>query len=116
VLARRGTRLLLEKRPPTGLWGGLWGFPEFPTRAHAIQWCADHLARPSAGRSAEPLRHAFSHFDYAMRPIVVDCAGEAPALRDEARYRWYDTTAPCAIGVPTPVATLLQRAAEDVAA
>ena len=45
------SKLLLEKRPPTGVWGGLWGLPEFPTRAHAMQWCSEHLASPSASHA-----------------------------------------------------------------
>jgi A/G-specific adenine glycosylase len=110
VLAKRGHRVLLEKRPPTGIWGGLWGLPEFPTRAHATQWCSEHLAQSSAGRAGEPLRHAFSHFDYEMKPILVTCAGKAPALRDDDRYRWYDPDAPAEVGLPKPIATLLRRA------
>lgn len=110
VLARSGTQLLLEKRPPSGIWGGLWAFPEFPTRAHAMQWCSENLASPSGARAADPLHHAFSHFDYAMNPILVSCLGRAPALRDDDRYCWYDTSAPAEVGVPKPVATLLQLA------
>jgi A/G-specific adenine glycosylase len=110
VLARRGTKVLLEKRPPTGIWGGLWGVPEFPTRAHAVQWCNEHLAAASAARAGDELRHAFSHFDYAMKPLFVTCAGKAAALRDDERYRWYDTAAPAELGLPKPIATLLRQA------
>jgi A/G-specific adenine glycosylase len=116
VLARRGSKLLLEKRPPSGIWGGLWGFPEFPTRAHALQWCTEHLASPSGARAGDPLRHAFSHFDYEMKPIFVTCTGKAPALRDDDRYRWYDTASPAAVGVPKPIATLLRRASAEATA
>ncbi len=110
VLARRGTKVLLEKRPPTGIWGGLWGVPEFPTQSHATQWCREHLASVSAGHAGEALHHAFSHFDYEMKPIYVTCSGKAATLRDDDRYRWYDTVAPAAVGLPKPIATLLQRA------
>jgi A/G-specific adenine glycosylase len=113
VLARRGREVLLEKRPPTGIWGGLWGLPEFPTRAHASQWCHEHLATGSASmpEAVEPLRHAFSHFDLEMRPLVVQCSDRVTSLRDDARYRWYDTGAPAAVGLPRPIAVLLERAA-----
>ncbi len=114
VLARRGTKVLLEKRPPTGVWGGLWGVPEFPTLAHARLWCVEHLAVASSGCAGEPLHHAFSHFDLEMKPIFVTCAGRAAALRDDNRYRWFDTAAPAAVGLPKPIATLLQRATAEV--
>ena len=111
VVASRGREVLLERRPPSGLWGGLWAFPEFPTRAHAVQWCIEHLASPAVPRAGEPLDHAFSHFDYAMTPLFVECDGtNAVAAHDADRYRWYDTDAPAQLGLPKPVATLLQRA------
>jgi A/G-specific adenine glycosylase len=109
LLAQRGSKVLLERRPPSGIWGGLWGLPEFPTREHAAQWCSENLAGASATRTDEPLRHAFSHFDYELKPLVVRCAGKSLALREVDRYRWYDVAAPAAVGVPKPVATLLQR-------
>jgi adenine-specific DNA glycosylase len=56
------------------------------------------------------LRHAFSHFDYELRPLVVHCSGKSGALRDDDRYLWYDMSAPAEIGLPKPIATLLQRA------
>ncbi|MGI9245149.1 MAG: A/G-specific adenine glycosylase [Steroidobacteraceae bacterium] len=111
VVARRGSAVLLERRPPSGIWGGLWAVPEFPTRAHAVQWCEEHLSAAAPGRAGETLRHAFSHFDYEMKPLFVSCAGSRPGLRDADRYAWYDTASPAELGLPKPIATLLQRAA-----
>jgi A/G-specific adenine glycosylase len=111
VVAMRGEhKVLLEKRPPAGIWGGLWGLPEFPTRSHAHQWCREHLSGASRAESGEPLRHAFSHFDFEMRPLVVHCLGKAQGLRDDDRYRWYDVANPAKVGVPKPIATLVARA------
>jgi A/G-specific adenine glycosylase len=109
LLAQRGANVLLERRPPSGIWGGLWGLPEFPTREHAEQWCSEHLARASAAQADTPLSHAFSHFDYELKPLLVQCAGKAAALREDDRYRWYDVSAPAEVGLPTPITTLLRR-------
>ena len=114
LLARRGSKVLLERRPPSGIWGGLWGLPEFPTREHASQWCREHLAGASTAQAGEPLRHAFSHFDYELKPLIVHCAGKAPALREDDRYRWYDVGAPARVGLPKPIATLLQRVRDQL--
>jgi A/G-specific adenine glycosylase len=112
VVAMRGERkVLLEQRPPAGIWGGLWGLPEFPTRSHAQQWCREHLSGASALRSGESLRHAFSHFDFEMHPLLVHCLGKAADLRDDERYRWYDVANPAKVGLPKPIATLIARAA-----
>jgi A/G-specific adenine glycosylase len=114
VLARRaGGELLLEKRPPTGIWGGLWSLPEFPTRAHAVQWCHEHLSAASTPREEPPLAHAFSHFDCEYRPLAVRCRGLAARARDEERWRWYDPEEPARVGLPKPIAALIGRSGED---
>lgn len=81
----------LEKRPPAGIWGGLWSFPEFDDRGEAAAWCA---ARGIAV-VLEPLpqrRHTFSHYhlDYtpllgrAGQPMQIAEAGSAWAKPEEA--------------------------------
>ena len=113
VVALRGDhKVLLERRPPSGVWGGLWGLPECPTRAHAAQWCREHLAGAREPRSSAPLKHAFSQFDYHMQPLVVRCLGKAETLRDDDRFRWYDTRHPARVGLPKPIATLVARVTE----
>jgi A/G-specific adenine glycosylase len=109
VLARRGTKVLLERRPPSGIWGGMWGLPEFPTQAHAALWCNEHLAAPAAAQRGDPLRHAFSHFDLELKPLLVRCTGKAAGLREDDRYRWYDPDEPAQVGLPKPIATLITR-------
>jgi A/G-specific adenine glycosylase len=111
VVATRGDfKVLLERRPPQGLWGGLWGLPEFPTRAHAVQWTRERLTGASAPERAATLAHAFSHFDLQIVPLLVRCQGKAQELRDDDRYRWYDVREPLRIGLPKPIATIIQRA------
>jgi len=111
VIALRGPRrVLLERRPPAGIWGGLWSLPEFPTRAHAEQWCSEQLSGASQPRKDSPLRHAFSHFDLEMQPLLTRCVGKSAQLRDDDRYRWYDTANPARLGLPKPVQELVTRA------
>jgi A/G-specific adenine glycosylase len=113
IAMRGGHKVLLERRPPSGVWGGMWGLPEFPTRAHALQFCAEHLVGAGAPQAVRSLRHAFSHFDYEMRPLVVHCLGKAESLRDDDRFLWYDVRRPAKIGLPRPIATLVRRVTAD---
>jgi A/G-specific adenine glycosylase len=111
VVATRGDfKVLLERRPPQGLWGGLWGLPEFPTQAHAVQWTRERLTGASAPERGKPLAHAFSHFDLQILPLLVRCQGKAQELRADDRYRWYDVREPLKIGLPKPIATIIERA------
>jgi A/G-specific adenine glycosylase len=106
-------KVLLERRPASGIWGGMWGLPEFPTRPHAEQWCREHLSQASAPARGDVLRHAFSHFDYEMRPLVLRCHGKSPELRDDDRYRWYDVREPMKVGLPKPITKLIARTQEE---
>jgi A/G-specific adenine glycosylase len=111
VAIRAGGELLLERRPPQGIWGGLLGLPEFPTREHALQWTNERLTGVQAAESAEPLRHAFSHFELEMKPLIVRCTDTVAGLRDDDRYLWYDPHDPPRLGLPKPVATLIRAVA-----
>lgn len=104
------SRVLLERRPPSGIWGGLWALPEFASAEQAQRWIADHLGMNRAAEPAEALRHAFTHFDLEMQPLIVACGQRTPRLRDSDDLLWYDVHRPVNIGLPKPIATLISRA------
>jgi A/G-specific adenine glycosylase len=106
LVLRHGATVLLERRPPSGLWGGLWGFPEFPGKDEALAFAEARGAVPAAARAWPALSHAFSHFDLDIAPLVVECA-EVPAVMEADRWAWYNTRAPARLGLAAPVANLL---------
>jgi A/G-specific adenine glycosylase len=101
-------RVLLVRRPRTGLLGGLWAFPEVElregaagedARTHAALRRADALGLRCRGVGELPtVEHAFTHFRATYLPSVLRAAG-APA--DSADRRWADPTTPA---VPLPTA------------
>jgi len=117
LVVRRGAAVLLEQRVATGLWGGLWGFPEFATRAEAAGSAARLLARSAddalALRPRARIRHAFTHFELDIRPYVVDCGTAKPAAIVEGdRWTWYNLGAARELGIPAPVADLIAAVRE----
>ena len=115
VLMHAG-RVLLERRPAPGLWGGLWAFPETGARGLAA-FCRRELGcdpRP-AGR-LDVLEHQFTHFRLRATPVVV-VLRTAPAAAVEAPGRlWLDLADARDAAVPAPVKTLLARLAATPAA
>ena len=92
----------LQKRPPAGIWGGLWSFPEFDAPDEAAAWCV--LRGIAAGLEALPQRrHTFSHYhlDYTA---LLGQAGQ-PARVAEAGAGWFKPGAASAL--PTPVRRLM---------
>jgi A/G-specific adenine glycosylase len=80
LLIERAGAILFEKRPPVGIWGGLWSLPEValdddvPAHVRARYDCAIGAARDLA-----PLRHGFTHF--GSRCIRVTSASRNPCAQ-----------------------------------
>jgi A/G-specific adenine glycosylase len=111
VMARNEAgRVLLEKRPPSGIWGGLWSFPELSSLDEIDGWCASYLGRVPVKRQAwAEVSHSFSHFEFAMTPVEVAIEGAPDAVMEGDRWLWYNTRSPASIGLAAPVEKLLQR-------
>ena len=104
-------RVLLEKRPPAGVWGGLWGFPEIAVDADAQAWCRQHLGITPARITPWPvLRHSFSHFHLDIEPLELQLAA-ATVVRDSGALRWQKLATPPKLGLAAPVQRLLGKLA-----
>ena len=106
-------RVLLERRPASGVWGGLYSLPEIAAGEAAEAWCERQLgARVSATRPLVTIEHAFTHFDLDLEPLVLELAAAPIGVMDRDDRVWHDPRADLAVGVPAPVAELL-RSLED---
>ncbi|MGA7981048.1 MAG: A/G-specific adenine glycosylase [Chromatiaceae bacterium] len=122
VLPRRETRMLvvqtpageilLERRPPSGVWGGLWSLPECAPPAEPGDWCRERLgASPRRVEKLQERRHTFSHFHLDIHPLRVELENEPTAIADGNRLLWYDPHRPAPVGLAAPVARILMEAA-----
>ncbi|HSN18968.1 MAG TPA: A/G-specific adenine glycosylase [Gammaproteobacteria bacterium] len=94
--------VFLERRPPAGIWGGLWGFPEVAAGADARAWCRTRFgAAPRRVRELVPLRHTFSHFHLDIEPVEVQLAGTGAV--QEGENRWHPLGEPVRVGLAAPV-------------
>jgi A/G-specific adenine glycosylase len=101
--------LLLERRPPSGLWGGLWTFPQFDTSEAALAWATERFGSVSDSQTLGAYAHAFTHFDLTLHPLIVSVGRDA-AINDADRYLWYDPVHPARIGLAKPAVDLIQIA------
>jgi A/G-specific adenine glycosylase len=104
--------LLLERRPPAGIWGGLWGFPELPARADPGEWCARRLGLRVEPEGCWPvLRHTFSHFHLDITPVLARL-GAPGGIMDGDRHVWYKPGQSDERGLAAPVVKLVARYSE----
>jgi len=105
VLAVAGDAVYLERRPPAGIWGGLWSLPE--TDGPAAAWVAEQIGAGAGRETAWPsLRHSFSHYDLDISPVVLEL-GEPPPPAVSADAVWYRLGEAPPGGLAAPVRKLL---------
>lgn len=117
MCVNKSGEVLLEKRPASGIWGGLWSFPEFEDLAASEQFCAAQLPKSTPLLSQWPsVKHTFSHFHLSITPVLAQLAEEPDAVMEAGRWLWYPLSASTAsaanaVGLAAPVKELLRQLA-----
>ena len=100
----------LDKRPPAGIWGGLFAFPQFETKALLEQWLTEHGLDNNESEQLISFRHTFSHFHLDIVPICVKLSAFT-SMMEEQKGLWYNLQAPANVGLAAPVENLLRQLA-----
>ncbi|MDH5446748.1 MAG: A/G-specific adenine glycosylase [Gammaproteobacteria bacterium] len=103
-------QFLLQQRPPAGIWGGLWSFPECSLETDIEQWCAIELGlNIDVDQHQEILRHTFSHYHLDIHPIRATLKNHTDRVMEDVASVWYNTRQPEALGLPGPVRQMLEN-------
>ncbi|EGV16617.1 A/G-specific adenine glycosylase [Thiocapsa marina] len=102
--------ILLERRPKSGIWGGLWSLPEIAPGADPRDWCLAGLGVvPARVEMIGARRHSFSHFNLDIRIALVQLDTMPGQVADDAGRRWLNRADLDALGLPAPVKDILDR-------
>ena len=104
LVIRHRDAVLLLKRPPHGIWGGLLSLPELAPDTAPAAWLAELLAAAPA-QPLPPLRHTFTHFMLDIQPLLLSPATRPDAVPSTAS--WQPVDALDAVGLPAPVRRIL---------
>jgi len=108
VISNNQSEILLEKRPPTGIWGGLWSLPECTIDADIAQHCQQILGLKIAHENElELLKHSFSHYHLIIRPHQLNVAG-IQVLKEDS-LNWFALNQVHQLGLPKPVKSLIDE-------
>ena len=104
-------QVLLQRRPPSGIWGGLWGFPECPVDSDMTEWLASQFGYKVDLISTEQgLRHIFTHFRLDITPVKMKLVSQPDRVGDEENLYWFTPTGDNkSIGIATPVQKLMTK-------
>ncbi len=100
--------VLLEKRPMTGIWGGLWSLPEFAMDADASSALQrDWGLEARAATQLPRFEHAFTHFTLEVAPWKIEIEGTRDAVF-ERQATWLPLQDLGGAALPSPIRKLLR--------
>lgn len=105
VVIRHQQQLLLQKRPLSGLWNGLWCLP---TLEEFSAWQSRYAWRIQQQQALASFRHVFSHFALDIEPQLIDIATDQSWQVAEAHnWQWFDFAEALKLGIPAPIKKIL---------
>jgi A/G-specific adenine glycosylase len=100
--------IFLERRPPTGVWGGLWCFPMFDDASQIAAWLAMKSLRAEHLADLPAQRHTLTHFHLDFVAVRMQ-ATRPPDRVSEAHSCWTSPNHASDLGLPAPVRRLLDQ-------
>ncbi len=100
--------VLLEKRPPTGIWGGLWSLPELPLDADILTVLQSRYRLTSRTMREMPrVDHGFTHFSLTIFPTEINPAKFALRAMEPGLI-WVNVDDAMDAAIPAPVKRILK--------
>jgi A/G-specific adenine glycosylase len=101
-------QVLLERRPPAGIWGALWSLPEVAAQGDAEQICRTRFGVAAASLTrVESIEHGFTHFRLRIHPLRVEVHALEPQAGEPGRI-WLPLAEAIGAAIPVPVRRILQ--------
>jgi len=101
-----GDQVLLQKRPQTGIWAGLWSLPEVSDQDIASRYAQDSLGLTvEQDEPLEIVKHVFTHYklDITPQPLALT----TPATISDDHFKWMTLENAINAALPTPVRNIL---------
>ena len=117
LLVYADDRILLEKRPSSGIWGGLYSLPEIVLEpdgditvddgvANRVKQMVARWGNVESMAFLSPFVHVFTHFRMHITPCVVTMAKAETVVRVGAEI-WQDAASMQTVALPAAVRKLL---------
>ncbi|MBC3766134.1 A/G-specific adenine glycosylase [Neptunicella marina] len=100
-------QVLMFKRPPTGLWGGLWGFHQIDELEQLSDFMTGLGLMADDYEKLPTFRHTFSHFHLDITPVMIPQA-QVENQVNETDNRWVDVGQPIGLGLAAPTKKILE--------
>lgn len=110
IIENNQQQVLLEKQPNTGIWGGLWAFPQCQNEGEIATTLQTTIeAKHYRQVNLPSFRHTFSHFHLEVTPIHLKIDKPTAKRVGEAQQLWYNMQQPEPVGLPAPIKKLISQ-------
>lgn len=109
MVAQFNQQVYLEQRPPTGLWGGLYGFIEVASVEEGISTLHGKGIEVADTQMLESFRHTFSHFHLYITPVVAVVNSTPIKQVAEVASKWFMLNEPIEVGLAAPTTKIIKQ-------
>jgi len=109
LILQHESQVLLQQRPPTGIWGGLWSFPELAMEDDAESKIRRDFGDIATSEQWATVRHTFSHYHLDIAPFVATLIKPQAKISDNGGTIWYNLQQPPKLGLAAPVKKLIDQ-------
>lgn len=110
IICNPAGEVLLEKRPASGIWGGLWIFPQLSEQQNSQDYCLDLFGEAAGDLQQLPLhRHSFSHYHLDITATVIQLDKHPRSTMEADQRLWYNIQKPAEIGLAAPIKKMLAQ-------
>jgi A/G-specific adenine glycosylase len=109
LLKNQQQQIFFEKRPPVGIWGGLWSLPEFESIEAVLNFCLSKNLSIESQQILPTLRHTFSHYHLDFSPLLIQTQSSDNVVMESRQTIWHDARQISELALATPIKKLLQQ-------
>ncbi|STX51245.1 A/G-specific adenine glycosylase [Legionella busanensis] len=101
-------KIYLEKRPPTGLWGGLWCLPTCDLEIEPFDYLSCYQVNETTIQPLLEFRHTFSHFHLDIIPLALKASSVSDTIA-ESTGKWFQVSQLKEIGLAKPINKIIHN-------
>ena len=110
LIKNQHNEILLEKRPPVGIWGGLWCLPVCDLAENIQNFCRKEFAlEVTELETLTSFRHTFSHYHLDIFPVILRVNNSVLQLCEAKPLLWYNEKSSRNLGFAAPIKKLLEN-------
>lgn len=107
LILLRGSEVMLERRPPAGVWGGLWSLPEISVNEDPVQTVWQRFGiQTESGQPTKAMNHTFTHFKLRIQPQPMWVIKVGPQARENGVI-WLEIGDAIGAALPAPIRKIL---------